>query len=92
MATILIGYDLNSPGQDYAGLVDAIKNLGTGWWHHLDSTWLVNTSKTPAQVRDALAAHLDKGDEILVIDVTKASRAWRGFKPSGSEWLRKSYS
>ena len=41
MATMLIGYDLNRPGQNYDDLFDEIKNLGT-WWHCLDSTWLVN--------------------------------------------------
>ena len=44
MATYMIGYDLNRPGQDYPALIDAIKRLGT-WWHHLDSTWIVVTDQ-----------------------------------------------
>lgn len=39
-ASILVGYDLNRPHQDYGDLIDAIKALGT-WWHCLDSTWIV---------------------------------------------------
>lgn len=87
MATKLIAYDLNSPGQDYQGLIDAIKSLGT-WWHHLDSTWLVKSAMTCTQIRDQLAAHLDEGDELLVVDVTNSTRAWRGFSPRGSTWLK----
>jgi hypothetical protein len=40
MGTLLIGYDLDKPGQDYSNLVAEIKRLGA-WWHNLDSTWLV---------------------------------------------------
>jgi hypothetical protein len=44
METILFGYDLNSQ-KSYADLIGAIKELGPWWWHHLDSTWLVKTSR-----------------------------------------------
>jgi hypothetical protein len=37
-----INYDLKRPGQNYAGLHAAIKELGP-WWHYLDSTRLVET-------------------------------------------------
>jgi hypothetical protein len=89
MKTLLVAYDLNEPGQDYAPLIAKIKSLANGYWHHLDSTWLVRTSLTTTQLRDALAVHLDKSDELLVIDVTADSAAWRGFKKSGSDWLLK---
>lgn len=37
----LISYDLINPGQNYPGLIEAIKNLGA-WWHNLESVWIVN--------------------------------------------------
>jgi hypothetical protein len=37
MNTLLVGYDLNKPGQDYAELKEYLKAQGT-WWHALDST------------------------------------------------------
>lgn len=91
MRTILIGYDLKSPGRDYTSLYEGIKALGPPWWHHLDSTWLINTEKSAAAVRDALKEHLDRNDELLVIDVSGRSRAWHGFNERGSKWLRDSY-
>lgn len=90
MSTKLIAYDLNSPGQNYKDLIDAIKSLGA-WWHHLDSTWLVKSNLTSTQIRDRLAVHIDSGDELLVVDVTGDARAWRGFNDRASEWLKETW-
>lgn len=90
MKTFLIGYDLNKSGQDYADLIKEIKALANGYWHHLDSTWLIRVAdtQTVAAVRDVLKKHIDGNDELLVIDVTGRSAAWTGFDESGSKWLK----
>ncbi|HWO15328.1 MAG TPA: hypothetical protein VNM89_01280 [Solirubrobacterales bacterium] len=85
MATLLVGYDLNKPGQDYSGLIKRLKNVGTTWWHRLDSTWLVKTTMSPSELRDDLKNYIDSGDELLVIDVTGAGWAGTGF--SNYRWL-----
>jgi len=87
MKTYLIGYDLNSPGQDYSGLINAIKALANGYWHHLDSTWLVNTSLDAGQIRDTLKPELDANDELLVIRVG-GNWATYGLPDSANNWLR----
>jgi hypothetical protein len=87
MAVYIIGYDLNRPGQDYSDLFDAIKSHANGWWHHLDSTWLIKSSSTAKAIRDDLWAHMDNNDELLVA-VISAPAAWEGFDESGSKWLR----
>lgn len=86
MATYIISYDLRRPGQDYSSLHDAIKGLGA-WWHHLESTWLVVTNRTAAQVRDALAPEMDGNDKILVVR-SGGEGAWKGFTDKGSQWLK----
>ena len=90
MATLLISYDLSGPERDYGPLIDGIKQLGA-WWHHLDSTWLVNTNLTPVQLRDKLMPYLRTGDELLVMDVTGRPRAWTGFAQRGSDWLKDTF-
>lgn len=65
----LVTYDLNKPGQDYKVLHEAIKSLGRRW-HHLDSTWLVQSRLTVQQVTDHLTPKIDKSDRLLVLDVT----------------------
>jgi hypothetical protein len=86
MTTLLIGYDLNSPGQNYEALIDRIKSHGA-WWHHLDSTWLVRTSMTAAGMRDDLEGYLDSGDELLVVNVTGDPWGTHGISKKGNEWL-----
>jgi hypothetical protein len=86
MSTLLVGYDLNKPGQQYAPLIEKLKGLG-GWWHCLDSTWLISTTLTPVQLRDQLKPLIDVSDELLVIDVSGDQAAWRGFETKCSDWL-----
>jgi len=93
LGTHLIGYDIHpSKGETYEKLFTAIKELGSKWWHHLDSTWLVVNDKTAVEIRDNLSAHLPASDDqLLVITVTADARAWYGFNDSGSEWLRDNF-
>lgn len=88
MSTLMIGYDLNRPGQNYSELIAHIKTLGT-WWHHLDSTWLIVTSRTVAEVRDEIKRFIDPGDEVLVLNITGDSWASFGLSDSANNWLRK---
>lgn len=85
MATLLVGYDLNKPGQDYGELIKRLKNVGSYWWHRLDSTWLIKTSMSPVELCEDLKAYIDAGDELLIIDVTGAAWAGRGF--TSYQWL-----
>lgn len=88
MKTYLIGYDLNRPrgANDYPNLFEELKGFGT-WWHHLDSTWLVRSSLSAAQIRDQLKPYIDSGDELLVVGLT-GEGAWAGFNEKGSQWLK----
>lgn len=87
MRTLLVGYDLNRPGQNYPALYEALKEA-TLWWRHLDSTWLLRTNKSPVELRDQLRPLIDTGDELLVIDVTACAAAWSGFNERGSQWIK----
>lgn len=87
MATFLISYDLNKPGQDYKDLMAAIKGLSDTWWHHLDSTWLLQHPGPSTAIRDSLKPHLDASDELLVVKLT-GEGAWTGFDEKGSKWLK----
>jgi len=88
MATYLIGYDLNKKGKDYDGLIAKIKEISNGYWHHLDSTWLIGHAGGAKVIRDALRPFLDNDDELLVVLLAKGDAAWYGFNDSGSEWLK----
>lgn len=70
-----INYDLKKPGRDYKGLYEAIKGCGA-WWHHLESTWLVDTKLNAEGIWKRLAPHVDKNDRALVIGVTDDHQGW----------------
>lgn len=86
MATFVITYDLNKPGQNYSSLHDAIKQLGQ-WWHCQDSTWVVVSGLTATQIRDALKSKMDSKDNLLVVQSAGVG-AWFGFSQECSDWLK----
>lgn len=53
MPVYAISYDLNSPGQNYQNLYEEIKSFG-GYWHYLDSTWLVSTRLSANQMTERM--------------------------------------
>ncbi|MBI1376091.1 MAG: hypothetical protein GC157_01190 [Frankiales bacterium] len=71
----MVSYDLQRPGQNYSGLIEAIKGLGA-YRHCLQSTWLVATAHSPAAVWDSLAGHVDKNDRVLVMTVGGTAAGW----------------
>ena len=83
---LLITYNLNNPLRDYTSFYQAIQKAEI-WWHHLDSTWLIETNATPQQWHEFLAPHLDQSfkDFIFIIEV---KRNYWGFLPKEAwEWL-----
>jgi len=68
MAIYMIGYDLHPvKGENYDRLFAALEAMGTGYWDCLDSTWLITTEKTPAQIRDEIKQYLKDDDRLLVM-------------------------
>lgn len=83
MARYAVCYDLNSPGQDYDELFEAIEEYGT-WWHNLDSTWIIISSDKASTIRDNLKQHIDSNDKLLVLKLTGA---WAGTGFDDYDWL-----
>ncbi len=86
MNTHLISYDLIRPGKDYTHLIAHLKRYST-WARPLESVWLIKSSLTAEQVRNAVRAHMDANDKILVIDVTKRAAAWAKLPEDVSTWI-----
>jgi len=62
---LLISLDLLGPSTGYDALYEAIKAQGK-WAHYMRWTWIVDTSKTPEQIVDALKPYVQNGDKMLV--------------------------
>lgn len=70
-----INYDLSAPDRDYKGLYDTLKEF-SGWWHYLESTWIVVADLTPSQIWNKLKPHIDKNDSLLIIEVRDNVSGW----------------
>lgn len=67
MPNLFIAYDLNSPGQNYDAVRDAIKSLGK--WHQFQySLFYVSTERTTREASDIVTAVMDANDRLAVID------------------------
>ncbi|HEU5129297.1 MAG TPA: hypothetical protein VFU12_15040 [Glycomyces sp.] len=85
---MLISYDLLTPGRDYEKLYRAIKDQGSTWIHPLESVWIINTTKTTSEVKDALAKHVDSNDKLFV-SVLEHGASWSNLANGFFDWMKK---
>ena len=68
----LIGYDLNSRGQEYKNLEKTINSLGKAW-KILETTWILTTTHTLDELSNRLVSadgkDIDENDNLLIIEV-----------------------
>lgn len=69
---ILVTYDLNAAGQNYAKLVDAIRSLGN-CKRILQSVWVLKTDLDCNTVRNRLKTVIDANDFIFVCEFDRWS-------------------
>lgn len=82
----IITYDLRGETKDYTGLIAAIKEEH-GWWHYLESFWLLNTEKTVSELTDKLKPYLDENDRLFIYDTN--TKEYNGWLPQRAyEWLK----
>jgi hypothetical protein len=87
MAIYMIGYDLHpSEGENYDKLFAALEAIGTRYWDCLESTRLVMTDKSAAQIKDEISQHLKPEDRVLVMRYGEGA-AWLGFQYECQTWL-----
>lgn len=86
-----ISYDLNSPGQNYSKVIEAIKSLGN-WAKINESFWYVNSTKTAEQACDIIYANMDYNDELYVVDSTNNEAYWRNLSDEVSKHIQDNWS
>lgn len=84
---LFISYDLNSPGQDYDKVIEAIKSLGN-WAKVQKSVWYVSTSYSAINARDFVWSKMDENDSLIVIDATNNDAAWQNLSEKVSGFIK----
>jgi len=85
---LLVSYDLKRRKEEYKDLYELFKSAD-GWWHYLESTWLIDTTQSPKEWSDRIKALLGDGDHFIVIEITGQKR--QGWLPKKAwQWIRDS--
>jgi hypothetical protein len=87
MNTLLVSYDLKSPGKDYQKLWDHLKSYNN-YLKPLESFWFIKTSLSAKDARDKIKQFMDANDRIIVIKVTGAEAAWNNLGDTASQWIK----
>ncbi len=82
MAVILVTYDLKAPGRNYQPVYDYLKQFT--YCKSLESVWLLDTTTTPGQIRNALSSIVDANDTTFVVQITQN---WGSWNYGCADWL-----
>ena len=84
--TYLISYDLHK-GNDYSNLYEIIKSAD-GWWHYLESFWIISSSEGIEYWCERLKNEINSGDRFIVIEIEEGKT--NGWLPKDAwEWIKK---
>lgn len=79
----IVTYDLRKPVQNYEALISVLKKLPAV--HAMQSTWFVETSRSPQALYEYLEPFIDKNDLLFVCQIGD----WYGLLPNNiSQFLQ----
>ena len=87
MNNLFISYDLNTPGQKYDNVAEAIKKLGN-WAKVQKSLWYVKTAISSEEALRRVWAMMDSNDSLIVVDVTNKSAVWHNVAPEAAKQIQ----
>ncbi|MGG2399314.1 hypothetical protein ACJRW5_20445 [Pseudomonas sp. SH1-B] len=82
MTVYCVTYDLKAPGKDYTPVHDYLKQFA--YCKNLESFWLIDTTKTSAEIRDDLRNLSDSND---VFFVARLQGSWASLNYGCGDWL-----
>lgn len=86
MRILIISYDLKSDSSKYEKLYESIKQA-EGWWHYLDSFWIIETKKSVTDWTDILKSKIEPDDNFIVIEVVEGNT--NGWLPQKAwDWIK----
>ena len=84
--TYLVAYDFTGSPDKYSDLFDELRE-SPGWWHWIDSVWLLRTEESANQIYERLEPHLDDDINLFITDI---GNDYQGWLPSKAwKWIRK---
>lgn len=87
---LFISYDLNSPGQGYDEVFNAIKSLGN-WAKVQKSFWYVSSTYSAEQAAEIVWAKMDRNDSLIVIDASSNDASWYNLPREVSNYIQENW-
>lgn len=84
---LFVSYDLHAPDKNYNKVIEKIKAQGS-WAKVHFSLFYLDTSKTAAEVCDAVWAVMDSNDSLIVVDAKNNSASWQHLSDEVSKFIR----
>ena len=82
---LIITCALNNKFKDYTPFFDAIKNNSRGWWHFMESTWIVDGVHSAHDFAQFLYPHIENTDYFFVAKLQKEHQGW--LPKAAWDWL-----
>ena len=73
MSAYMITYDLNKSGQDYEGVIKAIKDSSISWCSYWKSSYLIKSNLTANQISDKIKSYLDSNDTLIIVEAKNSN-------------------
>jgi hypothetical protein len=74
---LLLSYEAESiTERNLDQLYKELTESGGGWWHHLNTTWLLCVGDTPEELWERVKGFFGEDDSILIIEVTPNYFGW----------------
>ena len=84
--TYLVAYDFTGSPDKYSDLFGELRK-STGWWHWIDSVWLLRTKESADELYARLGPHLDEDINLFITDI---GNDYQGWLPSKAwKWIEK---
>jgi len=74
MAVLLVTYDLNKQGQNYSKFLEVVKSYA--WARLSESSYAIETSKSPETIYTELNPYTDANDNFLIITLSQPYFGW----------------
>jgi hypothetical protein len=85
MSVYLVTYQLNSPGQEYQDLYDAIEAYDH--INPINSVYFIDAEPGAPEVKDELKQYIDSNDSLIVIEVN-SHWGMTGVSSDHGDWIR----
>lgn len=87
---ISVTYQLSSPSSfNYEGFYNVLRNAATrGWWHYIDTQWLLDTDFTPEELLVKIGETINTGKDTVLINRVNLENYTGWLIPKAHDWIK----